>query len=61
MEGGPWVSLPWVKDLWFLRVFLYHMQMASGVMDSFAISTNAENWVQFEPQGMQPNLTCYEK
>ncbi len=24
-------------------------------------STNAENWVQFEPQGMQPNLTCYEE
>jgi hypothetical protein len=32
MEGGPWV-----KDLRFLRVFLYHMQMASGVMPLFAI------------------------
>ncbi len=24
-------------------------------------STNAENWVQFEPPGMHPNLTRYEK
>jgi hypothetical protein len=37
MARGPWVSLPWVKDLWCLRVFLYHMQMASGVMALFAI------------------------
>ncbi len=34
---------------------------ANGQWGYGLYSTNAENWVHFEPQGMQPNLTCYEK
>jgi len=61
MEGGPWVSLPWVKDLWFLRVFLYHMQMASGVMALIVILQMKKIGFSLSLRGMQPNLTCYEK
>jgi len=45
----------------FESILIYHMQMASGVMDLFAILQMQKIGFQFEPQGMQPNLTCYGK